>query len=81
MKNVIVKYVEIMDSKNSKRPDPIVIAQELGKKINEIERQNNVTLFDTTFLGEDYKPIEEISKDIKFSIPHDKVWKYMLFFR
>lgn len=80
-KNVIVKYVEIVDSQNPKHPEPSAIAQELGKRINEIEKQNNVTLFQVSFLGEDFKPMEEFSKDIKFSIPYDKIWKYMLFFR
>lgn len=80
-KNVIVKYLEVMDPKNPKHPDLNAIAQELGKQINEIERQNNVTLFQVSFLGEDSKHTEGFSKDIKFSIPYDKIWKYMLFFR
>jgi len=81
MKKVLVKYVEIVDSKNPKQPDPTNIAEELENRVNQIEVANNAELFEADFVGEDFKPISGTPHDIRFSIPYDKVWKFVLFFR
>ena len=81
MKKVLVKYLEVKDPSDPKNPNPDNIAEELEKRVNQLEIVLDATLFEAHFVGEDYRPINGTPHDIKFSIPYDKVWKFMLYFR
>lgn len=81
MSSTIVEYWEISDPKNPKQINPVEITAELERRIRNFEVTNNVKLFQVNFIGEGFLPIKGQHGDVKFSIPYDKVWKFMLFFR
>ena len=81
VEKLLVKYLEITLPGSYTNPDMEIVAEELEKRINALEYNLEATCICVNFLGESFAPIQGMHGDIRFSVPHDKLFKFMAYFR